>query len=131
MQENNKPIVAKGWICKHANGINPLDGSTIPDGDIVERTFISNFVNEINNFVPGNMKPVSFRKILSWLMANDYLEEIEVDAPEKMKKPTALDNSIGISAELRVGVNGSYWAVEYNPTSHHLILNNIYAIAES
>ncbi len=108
MQENNKPIVAKGWICKHANGINPLDGSTIPGGDIVnnvhisrclffvaelldsvgeksvkksnkdkcmspedlagvhivERTFISNFVNEINYFVPGNMKPVSFRKIL-------------------------------------------------------------------
>ena len=64
MQENNKLIVAKGWICKHANGINPLDGSMIPGGDIVERTFISNFVNEIKNFVPGNMKPVSFRRIL-------------------------------------------------------------------
>ena len=31
MQDINKTLVAKDWIQKLANGINPLDGSTIPD----------------------------------------------------------------------------------------------------
>ena len=35
MNDRNKSIIAKDWILKLANGINPLDGSAIPDGDIV------------------------------------------------------------------------------------------------
>ena len=178
MIDNNKTIVAKDWIQKLANGINPLDGSTIPESDIVnnvhisrclfyvaellesvskkkgrksedyvfdfnistedlakvnivERTGIANFVREINKFVPENMKPLSYGKILSWLMANGYLEEFELDNLGKKKRPTALGCSIGISAELREGVNGPYWAVEYNPNAQRFILDNIDVIAES
>lgn len=178
MQDINKTLVAKDWIQKLADGINPLDGSTIPDSNlvnnvhisrclfyvaelldsvikknvrkskeykfnfyispedmakvnIVERTGIANFVREINKFVPENMKSLSYGKILSWLMANGYLEEVEVDNLGKKKNPTASGCSIGISAALRDGVNGPYWAVEYNPNAQRFILNNINAIAES
>lgn len=178
MQENNKTLIAKDWIQKLANGINPLDGSVIPDSDIVnnvhisrclfyvaeildaavkkvgrkskeyeldfnispedlakvnieEKTCISNFVKEINKFVPENMKPMSYGKILSWLIANGYIEEVEIDNLGKKKKPTASGCSIGISAELREGTSGPYWAVVYNPNAQRFILNNIYAIAES
>lgn len=31
MQDDNKTITAKDWILKLANGINPLNGSTLPD----------------------------------------------------------------------------------------------------
>lgn len=96
--------------------------------NIVERTGISNFVKEINKFVPENMKPMPYGKILKWLMANGYLEEVEVDA---LKNPTASDRSIGISAELREGTSGPYLAVEYNQNAQRFILNNINAIAES
>lgn len=178
MQDINKTLVAKDWIQKLANGINPLDGSTIPDSDIVnnvhisrclfyiaglleshgkknvrkskefkldfnispedlakvnivERTGIANFVREINKFVPENMKPMSYSKILSWLMANGYLEETEIDNLGKKKNPTALGYSIGMSAELKEGAKGPYWAVEYNPAAQRFILDNIYLIAES
>lgn len=178
MKDNNKPQIAKDWIQKLANGINPLDGSTIPDSDIVnnvhisrclfyvaelldsgikknvrkskeykfnfyispedlakvnivERTGIANFVREINKFVPENMKPMSYSKILSWLMENGYLEETEIDNLGKKKNPTALGYSIGMSAELKEGAKGPYWAVEYNPAAQRFILDNIYLIAES
>lgn len=178
MQDNNKTLIAKDWIQKLANGINPLDGSVILDSDIVnnvhisrclfyvaelldtagkknvrksreyelkfnissddlakvnivERTGISNFVKEINKFVPENMKPMTYGKILSWLMANGYLEEVEVENLGRKKNPTASGASIGISAELREGANGPYWAVEYSSVAQRFILNNIYAIAES
>ena len=178
MEDNNKTIVAKDWIQKLANGINPLDGSTIPDSDlvnnvhvsrclfyvaelldsvskknikkskelkldfnissdnlakvnVVERTYISHFVKEINKFVPENMKPMSYGKIVSWLMANGYLEEVEVDNFGKKKNPTALGCSIGISAELREGKNGPFWAVEYNPNAQRFILDNLNIIARS
>ena len=41
MNDRNKSIIAKDWILKLANGINPLDGSAIPDGDIVNNVHIS------------------------------------------------------------------------------------------
>lgn len=177
MPDNNKTSIAKDWILKLANGVNPLDGTIIPDCDIVnnvhisrclfyvadlleledkktrkkskeyefefsispeelakvvivESTGIANFVREINKFVPVNMRPMSWGKILNWLIANGYLEEVEVDNLGKKKAPTASGSSIGISAEKKEGKNGEYWAVIYNSNAQHFILNNIYAIAE-
>lgn len=31
MNDRNKSTVAKDWVLKLANGINPLDGSAIPE----------------------------------------------------------------------------------------------------
>lgn len=178
MNDRNKLIVAEDWILKLANGINPLDGSIIPDGDIVnnvhisrclfyvsellgtlpqksnkkskeyenefyikpediekvtivERTGIANFVREINKLIPDNTRPISYGKILNWLMANGYLEEVEVDSFGKRKNPTASGCAVGISARLKEGTKGPYWAVEYNSNAQRFILSNIYAISEA
>lgn len=172
MNDRNKSIIAKDWILKLANGINPLDGSAIPDGDIVnnvhisrclfyvsellgtyqimsnkrskayenefyiklediekvtivERTGIASFVREINKLIPDNTRPISYGKILNWLMANGYLEEVEVDNFGKRKNPTASGSAVGISAGLREGTNGQYWAVEYNSNAQRFIINAI------
>ena len=178
MNDHNKSITAKDWILRLANGINPLDGSAIPDGDIVnnvhisrclfyvsellgtyqimsnkkskayenefyiklediekvtivERTGIASFVREINKLIPDNTRPISYGKILNWLMANGYLEEVEVDNFGKRKNPTASGSAVGISAGLREGTNGQYWAVEYNSNAQRFILSNINAISKS
>lgn len=174
--ESNKTLMAKDWIRNLANGINPLDGTIIPDGDIVnnvhisrclfyvaelldrpakkckspkdyefefnispedlakvnivERTGIANFTREINKLIPENMRPISYNKILNWLMVNGYLEEREIENV-KRKTPTAAGYAAGISAELRDGKNGPYWAVEYNSDAQRFILNNIYSIIEA
>ena len=178
MNDRNKSIIAKDWILKLANGINPLDGSAIPDGDIVnnvhitrclfyvsellgtyqimsnkkskayenefyiklediekvtivERTGIASFVREINKLIPDNTRPISYGKILNWLMANGYLEEVEVDNFGKRKNPTASGSAVGISAGLREGTNGQYRAVEYNSNAQRFILSDINAISKS
>ena len=176
MNDRNKSIIAKDWILKLANGINPLDGSAIPDGDIVNNVHISrclfyvsellgtyqimsnkkskayenefyiklediekvtivesiaSFVREINKLIPDNTRPISYGKILNWLMANGYLEEVEVDNFGKRKNPTASGSAVGISAGLREGTNGQYWAVEYNSNAQRFILSNINAISKS
>ncbi len=176
MKDNNKTAIAKDWILKLANGINPLDGSMIREEDIVNnvhisrllfyvaelidsvshkraakeyemefnitpedlskvvivpKTGIANFVREINKFAPENMKPLSYGRILNWLLANGYLEEFEKDDQRKAKRPTSSGYSIGISAEMKEGTKGPYWAVEYNPNAQRFILNNIYSIIET
>ena len=176
MNDRNKSIIAKDWILQLANGINPLDGSAIPDGDIVNNVHISrclfyvsellgtyqimsnkkskayenefyiklediekvtivesiaSFVREINKLIPDNTRPISYGKILNWLMANGYLEEVEVDNFGKRKNPTASGSAVGISAGLREGTNGQYWAVEYNSNAQRFILSNINAISKS
>ena len=55
MNNRNKSIIAKDWILKLANGINPLDGSIIPDGDIVNNVHISRclfYVSELLGTLP-------------------------------------------------------------------------------
>jgi len=177
MQDNNKTLIAKDWILKLANGINPLDGNALKEDDIVnnvhisrclfyvaelldyaaqkavkkgktydsaffistadlsrifiaERTGIANFAKEINKVIPENMKPLSYNTILNWLVNNGYLEEAYLDDGKKIKRPTPEGVAVGISAELKEGTNGPYWAVEYNPNAQRFILNNIYAIIE-
>ena len=63
MNNRNKSIIAKDWILKLANGINPLDGSIIPDGDIVNNVHISRclfYVSELLGTLPqkGNKKSI-------------------------------------------------------------------------
>ena len=178
MQDDNKTLIAKDWMQKLANGINPLDGTMIPDGDIVnnvhisrclfyvagllestskkrttkskeyefefyikpedlenvaivEKTCITNSVREINRIIPENMRPLSYGKILSWLISNGYLEEVEIDNLGKKKTPTASGRAVGISAEMKMGTNGPYWAIAYNANAQRFILNHIYAIVEA
>ena len=48
--DQNKVKVAVDWVKKLANGVNPIDGSLLPDSDIVNNVHISRclfFVSEI------------------------------------------------------------------------------------
>jgi len=58
MQDNYKAIVAKDWIQKLANGINPLDGSVIPDKDIVNNVHISRCLYYVVELLDGVDKKV-------------------------------------------------------------------------
>lgn len=90
MQDDNKTLIAKDWMQKLANGINPLDGTMIPDGDIVNNVHISRCLF----YVAGC-------------------------------------RAVGISAEMKMGTNGPYWAIAYNANAQRFILNHIYAIVEA
>ena len=62
MQDDNKTITAKDWILKLANGINPLNGSTLPDDDIVNNVHISRclfYVSDLLDTIPDNNKKKS------------------------------------------------------------------------
>ena len=171
--DQNKLRVAIDWINQLANGINPIDGSALPDDDIVnnvhisrclfyvsgllegvgqkkssrqkqfelefqltpeivskvyiaERTAISLFVKEINNVIPENMKPLSAVKVTQWLLSAGYLEEHSTSDGRRMKTPTELGTSIGISSELRDGTRGQYLAVLYDANAQRFILENLF-----
>lgn len=62
MQDDNKTITAKDWILKLANGINPLNGSALPDDDIVNNVHISRclfYVSDLLDTIPDNSKKKS------------------------------------------------------------------------
>lgn len=61
--DQNKVTVAIDWITKLANGINPIDGSILPDSDIVNNVhisrclfFVSNLLEEMGRKKPSQQK---------------------------------------------------------------------------
>ena len=51
VDELNKIKVAIDWINKLANGINPIDGSIVPDSDIVNNVHISRCLFFVSNLL--------------------------------------------------------------------------------
>ena len=49
--DQNKVTVAIDWITKLANGINPIDGSILPDSDIVNNVHISRCLFFVSNLL--------------------------------------------------------------------------------
>ena len=61
--DQNKVTVALEWITKLANGMNPIDGSILPDSDIVNNVhisrclfFVSNLLEEMGRKKPSQQK---------------------------------------------------------------------------
>lgn len=61
--DQNKVVVALDWIKKLANGMNPIDGSILPDNDIVNNVhisrclfFVSNLLEEMGKKKPSQQK---------------------------------------------------------------------------
>ena len=50
-EEQNKVIIAINWIKKLANGINPIDGSALPDSDIVNNVHVSRCLFYVSNLL--------------------------------------------------------------------------------
>ncbi|MBQ9654036.1 MAG: hypothetical protein IJV32_07435 [Bacteroidales bacterium] len=49
--DQNKVVVALDWIKKLANGLNPIDGSILPDSDIVNNVHISRCLFFVSNLL--------------------------------------------------------------------------------
>lgn len=60
--DQNKRIVAIDWINKLANGINPLDGRTLPDSDIVNNVHISRCLFYVSHMLEDAGKKTSSRQ---------------------------------------------------------------------
>ena len=61
-EEQNKMKVATDWISKLANGINPLDGSTLPDSDIVNNVHVSRCLFYVSHLLEDAGKKMSSRQ---------------------------------------------------------------------
>ncbi|MBP3236805.1 MAG: hypothetical protein J6M61_07415 [Bacteroidales bacterium] len=60
--DQNKLKVAIDWINKLANGMNPLDGSTLPDSDIVNNVHISRCLFYVSHVLEDAGKKTSSRQ---------------------------------------------------------------------
>ena len=107
-----------------------MDAESLSKVYIAEKTSISDFVSEINKVIPENMKGISNKTIITWLVDNGYLKIIVTDKGAKIKRPTEAGQSIGIFTEQKEGHNGPYVAVLYDANAQNFILNNISAIIE-
>ena len=153
--DQNKLKVAIDWINKLANGMNPLDGSTLPDSDIVNNVHISRCLfyvshvledagkktssrqkqyelefqlTQINKVIPENMQPLAASKVTQWLVSVGYLVEQQSSNDHKYKAPTELGTSIGMTSAWRNGSQGQYLAVSYDANAQHFILENLFKL---
>lgn len=77
-----------------------------------------------------NMKKLSRKPIINWLIENEYLLEEEVGGV-KRKRAGKKASQIGIYEEKRTGYKGEYLVVLYSEDAQRYIINNLINILES
>ena len=105
--DQKKLRVAIDWISKLANGTNPIDGSTLPDKDIVNNVhisrclfFVSNLLEDIEKKKPTSKKQYELEFQLTPEIASNvyiaertgiamFVKEINKMIPENMKPLSA------------------------------------------
>ena len=75
-----------------------------------------------------NMRRLSYKRIIQWLLNIGMLQLCEVGGKKPVKRPTSAGIEIGIVVESRMGRYGEYQAVLYNESAQHFILDNLDAI---
>ena len=72
--DQKKLRVAIDWVSKLANGMNPIDGSTLPDNDIVNNVhisrclfFVSNLLEDIEKKKPSSKKQYELEFQLTYI----------------------------------------------------------------
>ena len=103
MENNEKIATAKDWIYQLANGINPLNGATLKDDDIVNNIHISRCLfyvaDLLGKFPETKKKTVSSRNIpfeasaiqldkynyTNAITISAFVKEVEKLIPENMK----------------------------------------------
>lgn len=172
---------AKMYMDKLANGINPLDDTTLSDSDIVnnvrisrclfyvsdvlrrvienggtvvqKRTAKENFsisFDDIQKFVFSeqpipiseiakrindltqneNMKKISHKHLTDWLISIGMLYVESKPDGKTTKRPTENGNELGITTEIRHGMQDDYTVVLYNHAAQQFIIDNIEAVTE-
>lgn len=92
---------------------------------------ISEIVERLNAIVDNEkIKKLSTTVITSWLVENNFLHDVIGDAGKKVRRPTALGESIGLSTEERQTMQGRFTVVLYNAQAQEFILDNLEAILE-
>lgn len=170
---------AKTYMDKLANGINPLDDTTLSENDIVNNVRISrclfyvsdvlrqvienggnvrkkktpkedfniSFENiqkflfsntpipiseiakRINEITPNeNMKKISYKHLTDWLISIEMLRLETKPDGKTAKRPTEGGKELGITTEIRHGMQGDYTVVLYNLSAQHFIIDNIEAV---
>lgn len=129
--DQNKLKVAKAWIGKLANGLNPLDDSILPDNDIVNNVhisrclfYVSKILEDVGKKMPTKKKQyeLDFQltpEIASKVYISDrtgitlFVKEINKVIPENMKplvatKVTQWLVSVGYLKEQERSDGGKY-----------------------
>ena len=100
--DQNKVTIALDWITKLANGMNPIDGSILPDSDIVNNVHISRCLFFVSNLLEemGRKKPDQQNQHQSFQLSPEaaskvfiaertgiamFVKEINKVIPENMK----------------------------------------------
>ena len=150
MTELEKIEYAKSFIDKLANGINPIDDTNVPDGDIVNNVRLSRcffYVSDILRQVIENggitaskstkskkkqafiltqeqREKISSNTISNWLVEKGFLSIVTFNGKNR-KKPTEYGIKIGISTVEKNGMYGTYTMVVYNSQAQQFIYDNI------
>lgn len=90
---------------------------------------VSVIARKINELKPENMKKLKVTAITNWLVDINMLSTVQVNG-KSHKRPTANAESIGITMEQRNGQYGTYYAVLYNETAQHFIIDNLPSIID-
>lgn len=97
-------------------------------------TCISNFANEINDFLQdGSRKKLTYKDIKNWLVQNGYLIETEtIENGKKKRTPTELGLQTGFRTESRLSQSGArYEVIVIGKVAKEFIIQHICEIADS
>ncbi len=128
MTEIKKLEYTKSFIDKLANGINPLDDTPIPEGDLLNNARLSRcmfYVSDVLRQVieNGGLQKVKKASKLQFSIASKQLSKYRFG-----EYPTSERQKLGISYERRNGSRGEYEVVLYNKDAQPFILDNIEAV---
>lgn len=127
---NNGGISAKKTSKQKKTPFDPqqLDMASYPYS--AQPIGISVIAKRINELKPDTMKQLKVTAITNWLVDINILSIVHINGTNH-KRPTENAESIGITSEQRDGQHGSYYAVLYNETAQHFIIDNLQAIIDA
>lgn len=92
---------------------------------------ISEISRRINSLIENEkMSQMKYGSITGWLTQIGMMELASSVTGRQTKAPTSAGRELGISTELRAGMNGEYTAVLYNRHAQQFIIDNLDAILE-
>ena len=90
---------------------------------------VSEIAKYLNSLVDlESTKKITAAAINKWLIKLGFLDQVELPNGKERKLPTPQGNEIGITAEERSGMYGSYTVVLYNSQAQQFVYDNIDAI---
>ena len=93
---------------------------------------ISEIAKRLNALVDTEqMKPLSYRPLMDWLLSVDALTEQAAANGKIQKRPTETGYQLGISVGIRSSIKGEYSVVLYNENAQAYILEHISEIIAS